>query len=318
MRSGDTSWGSHYHSLISLISMYSPVIQVLEIIDEDGDNSDQRREASYLLDEMRSFEFVFNLHLMRYVLGITDNLSQALQRKDQDIMNAMGLVRASKQCLQEMRDNGWSSLFDEVCSFCGKYHIDIPIMENVYIPRGRSRRRSQEKTNLHHYQVELFYTVIDMQLLELNNRFNEVNTELLLCVACLNPCNSFFAFDKQKLIRLAQFYPRDFSEVELLALYDQLGVYIVDMRFSSDFSQLKGISELAQKMVETERDKVYLFVYKLSSDFSQLKGISELAQKMVETGRDKVYLFVYKLITLALILPVATATVERIFSAMKL
>ena len=39
---------------------------------------------------------------------------------------------------------------------------------------------------------------------------------------------------------------------------------------------------------------------------------------MVETGRDRVYTLVYKLMTLALILPVATATVERAFSAMKI
>ena len=37
---------------------------------------------------------------------------------------------------------------------------------------------------------------------------------------------------------------------------------------------------------------------------------------MVETGRDRVYPLVYRLLTLSLILPVATATVERIFSGM--
>ena len=38
--------------------------------------------------------------------------------------------------------------------------------------------------NSHHYQVELFYTVIDMQFQELNSSFE--NSKLLLCVACLN------------------------------------------------------------------------------------------------------------------------------------
>ncbi|KAL7244742.1 hypothetical protein ACSBR2_000162 [Camellia fascicularis] len=39
---------------------------------------------------------------------------------------------------------------------------------------------------------------------------------------------------------------------------------------------------------------------------------------MVETRRDKVYPLVYLLLTLALILHVATATVERVFSAMNI
>ena len=52
-----------------------------------------------------------------------------------------------------------------------------------------------------------------------------------------------------------------------------------------------------------------------SSEFSELKGISDLEQKMVETRRHIVYLLVYLLVTLALVLPIATATVERTFSA---
>jgi hypothetical protein len=39
---------------------------------------------------------------------------------------------------------------------------------------------------------------------------------------------------------------------------------------------------------------------------------------MVQIEMNKDYKFVYRLIELALILPVATATVERIFSAMKI
>ena len=125
-----------------------------------------------------------------------------------------------------------------------------------------------------------------MQLQELNSCFTEVNIELLLCVACLNPCDSFIAFDKQNLLRLAQFYPKDFSPIELMILNDQLETYIIDMRSISEFSELKGISDLAQKMVET---KIHI-----------------------------VYLLVYLLVTLALVLLVTTATVERTFSTMNI
>jgi hypothetical protein len=49
---------------------------------------------------------------MRNVLGITNKLSQVLQRKDQDILNAMKLVEISKLHLQTMREDGWNSLFE--------------------------------------------------------------------------------------------------------------------------------------------------------------------------------------------------------------
>jgi hypothetical protein len=43
---------------------------------------------------------------MKSVLGITNELSQALQQKDQDILNAMKFVEVSKQRLQVMREDG--------------------------------------------------------------------------------------------------------------------------------------------------------------------------------------------------------------------
>ncbi|KAL7260806.1 hypothetical protein ACSBR1_006465 [Camellia fascicularis] len=54
------------------------------------------------------------------------------------------------------------------------------------------------------------------------------------------------------------------------------------------------------------------------SEFSMLNGIVDLAKKVMETRRDKVYLLVHLLLTLALILPIATAIVERVFSVMNI
>ncbi|XP_075649812.1 uncharacterized protein LOC142620306 [Castanea sativa] len=150
---------------------------------------------------------------------------------------------------------------------------------------GRPRRNTQQNTNLHHYRVELFYTVIDMQLQELNNRFSEVNTDLLICMACLNPSNSFVAFDKEKLIHLAKFYPYDFPGTDILALDSQLQNFICDMRNNDLFLELQGVSELGEKLVSTRKHETYPLVYLL--------------------------------VKLALTLSVATATVERSFSAMK-
>jgi hypothetical protein len=140
--------------------------------------------------------------------------------------------------------------------------------------------------NSQHYRVELYYTVIDMQLQELNSRFNEANFELLLCVACLSPDNLFAASNKDNILRLAQFYPNDFSAVQLITLDNQLETYIIDMRSSEEFATLKGIVQLAEKMVEMKKDIVYPLVYSF--------------------------------VTLSLILPVATATIERAFSAMNI
>ena len=124
-----------------------------------------------------------------------------------------------------------------------------------------------------------------MQLQELNNHISEMNTNLLLCMACLNPSNSFVAFDQEKLIRLAKFYPSDFLGTDILTLDSQLQNYIFDMH-SNDL-------------------------------FLELQGVSELAEKLMNTGKHEIYPLVYLLLKLILTLPIATATVKMSFSAMK-
>ena len=171
------------------------------------------------------------------------------------------------------------SLLTEVSSSCTTHDISILNMDETFVVSGRSRRNTQQKINLHNYRVELFYTVIDMQLQELNNRFPEVNTDLLLCTACLNPSNSFVAFDKEKLICLVKFYPSDFLGTDILALDSQLQNYIFNMCSNDFFLELQGISELAEKLVSKKE--------------------------------------VYLLVKLALTLPVVTAIVKISFLAMK-
>ena len=79
-RIGDTRWGSYYETILNLILMFSTIVNVLEIIEED-DLSDQKVEAWSIMRSILSFEFVFTLHLMKNILGITNELSIAMQKK---------------------------------------------------------------------------------------------------------------------------------------------------------------------------------------------------------------------------------------------
>ena len=85
--------------------MFSSVLDVLEIIREDEINSEQRTKTVVLTDIMESFNFVFMLHCLRRILAVTNEFSQALQRKDQDIENAMSLLKKSKERFKMMREN---------------------------------------------------------------------------------------------------------------------------------------------------------------------------------------------------------------------
>ena len=79
-RFGNTCWGSYYGTILNLILMFSVVIDVLKIIEEDG-LFDQKFEARSIMRSILYFEFVFALHLMKNILRITNELLIALPKK---------------------------------------------------------------------------------------------------------------------------------------------------------------------------------------------------------------------------------------------
>jgi hypothetical protein len=285
-RPGDTRWGSHHRTLIHLHQMWDSVVEVLGCIVEDGTDTDDRGVASGYLINMETFEFVIILHLMLRVLGLTNDLSQALQQKDQNIVSAMNMIISVKSLLQKLRDDGWEPLLLAATNFCMGRNILVPSMDDNIYARGYPRSSRKMVTNLHHYKVQIFNEVIDRNIVEMNHRFSETSTRLLKCIACLDPRDSFANFDHEKLLELANIYSVDFSSQDCYLLIDQLNIYVDVMR--------RGPNFLA------------------------CGSLSSLALELVKTGQHLVFPLVYHLIRLALILPVATTSVERAFSAMNI
>jgi hypothetical protein len=155
----------------------------------------------------------------------------------------------------QARENGWEELFEEVKAFCLLHHITIPNMEETITVRGRARGRGgQLVTYYHHFKYEIFNVVYDQIIVEMNNRFAERSTQLLRCIACLDPRNSFANYDKSKILELAEIYKDDFSSYELLRLGDQIDHFIGEVRNDSAFAGCHDLGDLAIKMVQTERD----------------------------------------------------------------
>ena len=79
---------------------------------------------------------------MKNILGITNELSIALQKKIQDIVNAMTFVKVSTQRLQKMRDDEWEALLTKVSLFCIKHIISIPNMDEIFVVAGRLHHKT--------------------------------------------------------------------------------------------------------------------------------------------------------------------------------
>jgi hypothetical protein len=78
-------------------------------------------------------------------------------------------------------------------------------------------------------------------------------------VTCLNPNDSFSAFNKENLIVFAHFYPNEFFIVDLMVLGDQLDMYIIVLRNNDEFFDIESIISLAEKMIKKNKDSLERF-----------------------------------------------------------
>jgi hypothetical protein len=186
-RAGDTRWGSHHTTLVRLSEMWKLVSFVLREVNDQGRGPSL---ATSMIEIMESFRFAFTLNLMIKLLGMTNDLSYILQRKDINIFNAIEFIGDVKARLASMRENGWENFFDEVQHFCVANGIPVPNMDERILARGHSRTDGVTYTYLHFYRVEIFYVAIDKICTEMNHRFNEASSEITVAFLCLHLKNS--------------------------------------------------------------------------------------------------------------------------------
>ncbi|GJT51561.1 zinc finger MYM-type protein 1-like protein, partial [Tanacetum coccineum] len=181
-------------------------------------------DADAAYTHLKSFEFIFILHLMKEVMGRTDILNQALQKKKQD--------------------------------------IDIPDMEAPYkSTRYRPRRQDNHVSFEHFYRVDVFLCILDKQLHELNTRFNDEATGLLTLSSALVPKKGTKTFDISKICHhVEKYYPADFTEQEIYRLRSELEIFDIDMQNNKKLRKASTIAELCVSLVKTEkRETYYLF-----------------------------------------------------------
>jgi hypothetical protein len=100
--------------------------------------------------------------------------------------------------------------------------------------------------------------VVDQYIHELNSRFSEIATELLVLCSSLDPRDSFQSFKNDDIFLLAsKFFPTDFTEQERNNLRLQLQHYELNVPKNPKFHNLSTISELCHRLVETKKSDDY-------------------------------------------------------------
>ncbi|KAI5682111.1 hypothetical protein M9H77_03339 [Catharanthus roseus] len=199
LESGEVATGKGKNQETSLARS---VTYVFDTIFEDANEVNSRGIARNLIDKMLQFEFVFIAHLMVTVLAKTYTLSMYLPQRTQNIVTSVRMIKTINDELKKYRNDNdcWEELLCIVTAFCTKNDIFVPNMQDPILGRGRAKLyRSidgQLKTYYHFFRRDIFFEVLDLIVKEMDDRFTESSTELVMCISCLDPRYSFVNFDR--------------------------------------------------------------------------------------------------------------------------
>ncbi|KAF3654974.1 hypothetical protein FXO37_16201 [Capsicum annuum] len=78
-RSGDTHWVSHFKTICNFVSLFSSIVHLLRVFENEDANYHEKAMAKSLVEDIKSFKFIYMLHFMLKILAVTYDLNMALQ-----------------------------------------------------------------------------------------------------------------------------------------------------------------------------------------------------------------------------------------------
>lgn len=99
-----TTWTSHDRALVVIQEKYSALLKALESISKANDSDrDTTSTAKNFISVITSIQFILVLVLMRRIFSVSTEVSNYLQSKTIDFMQAIKMVNVAKNRLKTLR-----------------------------------------------------------------------------------------------------------------------------------------------------------------------------------------------------------------------
>jgi len=209
-----TRWSSRHDALVALRHRYGDIVKALSKISLTSDKRDERDEANVLKKAISKFSFIFLVNVQTKILECTHVVSQLMQAKRTDLLQASALLENALTVLKEYREQ-----FDEVKSATVELATKWGSETDFETTRLRKVKRHFdelcEDSRLgdaeRHFRVNVFYACLDIIIQQLSQRFRSLHRTVNMFEAIL-PDTLRLATDEdlyEAARRLSEHYSRD-------------------------------------------------------------------------------------------------------------
>ena len=280
-RHSDTRWSSRKKCIDAILSCLPQLYNTLVDITEGKEISLTPKafaEGHGLLQQLKTFNFYFELISWQQVLNASQILSCYLQSATIDVSTASNLITGFKECISKLRsEDNFEKIKTEAKGLMEKCGIDSHF--------NASRKFPTIDDFYKYLKCDVFYPMHDRILNELEIRFDDILKTCQLFSA-LEPKTFLKKGNDEQLKHLCNTYEKDIDSTSVQFEYPAL------------MNTLHGIFKNDKQKDMPELNEVLAF--------------------LIDTGMENIFPNICTLYRIFLTIPVSSAHAERSFSRLKL
>jgi len=332
-----TRWSSHSSSLQTVLDTYDAIIDtLLDIKDDPMTDRVSSVKAGSLLDYLLQERFLLTAFIFKKIFDKTSTLSKCLQSVDIDLCAAISHVQQTLNIIKTFRsDDEFKNLIQEKDDF-----IQSKNKEFTFTPLPVNRIRRTKKMpgeissdqriidQMDNFKVNTFYTILDITTTQITKRFNEETMPFFKDL-------SLFSHKRLREVAETNVIPKDafkgFSEIYGKFVNEE-SLKHEYIQFSKSYFDFEKIMNLPVKFDDTNKDSWIQFdtdsndddgddiqYNKIDQNSKKNSGTINTIFKVVHlSGLKEIFPTMYTALSIAVTLPVSSASPERAFSKLKL
>lgn len=333
-----TRWSSHSSSLQTVLDTYDAIIDTLfDIKDDPMTDRVSNVKAGSLLDYLLQERFLLTALIFKKIFDKTSTLSKCLQSVDIDLCAAFSHVQQTLNIIKTFRsDDEFKNLIQEKDDFIQSKNNEFSFAP---LPINRIRRTKKMPgevssdqriiDQMENFKVNTFYTILDITTTQITNRFNEETMPFFKDLSLLS-------HKRLKEVAETNIIPKDafkgFSEV-YGKFVDDASLKQEYVQFSKSYFYFEKIMNLPEKFADTNKDSwiqcgsdgdddddddiQYNKIDKYSKN-NNSGTINTIFKVCHLSGLKDIFPTMYTALSIAVTLPVSSASPERTFSKLKL
>jgi len=329
-----TRWSSHSSSLQTVLDTYDAIIDSLfDIKDDPMTDRVLSVKAGRLLEYLLQERFLLTAFIFKKIFDKTSSLSKCLQSVDIDLCAAISHVEQTLNIIKTFRsDDEFKNLIQAKDDFIQSKNKEFPFTP---LPVNRIRRTkkmpgeiSSDQRIIDRMDNFKVNTFLDITTTQITRRFNEETMPFFKDL-------SLFSHKRLREVAETNVIPKDafkgFSEI-YGKFVDKESLKHEYIQFSKSYFDFEKIMNLPVKFDDTNKDSWIQFdtdsdddngddiqYNKIDQNSKKNSGTINTIYKVVRlSGLKEIFPTMYTALSIAVTLPVFSASSERAFSKLKL